>query len=243
MAQMRLWRHWRDAFDLFVANSHVVERHLLAEGIGPVEVVWNGVPICPPRPPLASPPTVAFAGRLVREKGLDILLHAMTQVCRAVPDARLLVAGDGPERQHLETLAARLGLTGRVSFLGHVPHPALEKVLAAAWVQAVPSRWVEPFGIVALEAMMRGTAVVATQEGGLAEIVRPAENGLLVPAGDVGRLAEALIALLQDRERAEAAGRNGREVALSQFTEEHHVERFLSLYEALPQRRTATYAH
>jgi glycosyltransferase involved in cell wall biosynthesis len=234
MLQLRLWRRWRHAFDLVVANSHAVASRLAAEGVDlPIEVVWNGVPVVEPRPALAGPPTVAFAGRLVREKGVAVLLQAFARCLRRLPEARLVIVGDGPERAPLERLAAELDLGRSAVLTGRLPRDELERRLAGAWVQAVPSLWEEPFGNVAVEAMMRGTAVVATSAGGLAEIVRDGETGMLVPRGDVAALAEALSSLLSDRDLAERLGRQGRELALRDFTETVQVDRLESLYERL----------
>jgi len=231
--QMKLWRRWRDAFDLIVANSEAVKRRLIAEGIEPVEVIHSGVPIKPSRPPLSEPPTAAFAGRLVREKGADVLVQAFAQVVSQMPEARLLVVGDGPEREHLNSLVGDLGLTSNVMMVGYRPHSEMEGHLASAWVKAVPSRWAEPFGRVAAEAMMRGTAVVATGSGGLREIVRDGLTGFLVPPGDAEALAAALLRVLGDRKLAEQMGRAGREVALAHFSEETFVSRFVQLYHTL----------
>jgi len=237
MLQMKLWRHWRSAFDLIVANSEAVKRRLVAEGITPVEVVWNGVPIRPARPPLSSPPTVAFAGRLVREKGTDVLVRAFAKVVIQIPEARLLLAGDGPERERLKRLIADLGLSSSVSMLGRLSQSEVERRTAVAWVQAVPSRWAEPFGLVAAEAMMRGTAVVASASGGLTESVRDGQTGFLVPPGDAEALTEASLHLLQDRELAEQMGWAGRETAMAHFSEATFVDRFVQLYQTLHQNK------
>jgi glycosyltransferase involved in cell wall biosynthesis len=233
--QMKLWRRWRKVFDLIVANSEAVKVRLIAEGIAPVEVVHHSVATRPARPPLAPPPTVGFAGRLIREKGVDVLLRAFATVAARIPEARLLIAGAGPERERLEGLIASRHLSSSISLLGHLTPPELERSLASAWVQAVPSRWEEPFGLVAVEAMMRGTAVVASASGGLLEIVRHGESGLLVPPSDPATLAEALLLLLQDRSLAERMGRAGREVALTQFSLASCADRFVQSYRALCQ--------
>ncbi len=236
--QMTLWRRWRGVFDRVVANSDACRAQLEADGFRDVQVIRNGVPVVAPRPALAGPPLVAFAGRLVKQKGADVLLRAFASVRTRVPDARLVVAGEGPERASLERLAAELDLGASLSLPGHLDPSDLETALAGAWVQAVPSRWAESFGLVAAEAMMRGTAVVASRAGGLPEFVRDGENGRLVPPGDANALATALFELLSQRERAESLGRRARETALAELGAPLWVDRFVQLYETLRRPRS-----
>jgi glycosyltransferase involved in cell wall biosynthesis len=237
VVQTRLTRRWLDVFGLIVANSEATRRRLRAEGIDVAEAIWNGVPLQPARPPLSDPPTIAFAGRLWPKKGADVLLQAMANVVREEPSARLVLAGDGPERRMLEDTARRLRLGSAVTFLGHRPRDELETLLARAWVQAVPSRWEEPFGLVVAEAMMRGTAVVATDSGGPRELVREGSTGFRVPPGDAVALGRALLRVLRDRDLAERLGAEGRAVALTELTEDRAVDRFVALYERLQDHR------
>ncbi|MGH9200662.1 MAG: glycosyltransferase family 4 protein [Vicinamibacterales bacterium] len=236
MLQMKLWRRWRSVFNLIVTDSEAVRCRLLAEGIAPVELVWHGVPVQPPRPALSFPPLVTFVGRLVREKGVDVLLQAFARAVENVPDARLRLIGDGPERDRLRNLITALGLVSAVTLQGRLSRADAERLCASAWVQAVPSRWPEPFGRVAIEAMMRGTAVVASNCGGLAEIIEDGHMGFLVPPGDVPALAQGLTRLLGDRDRAERMGRAGRQVALHRFSEETLVNRVMGLYQRICQQ-------
>ena len=237
MIQRQLFLAWRRAFDMVVANSHALKKRLLEDGIRPVEVIWNGVPRRAPRPPLECPPTASYAGRLSGEKGVDILLRAFARVVKRLPGARLLVAGDGPQRAALEELTARLGLVGQVRMLGHLSRAEMEHRLETAWVQVVPSRLEEPFGLAAAEGMMRGTAVVATDAGGLREIVQHGRTGLRVPPGDVEALAAALLQLLGNRERAEVLGRAGRTRAGAHFSQEACADQFIGLYRLLARER------
>ncbi|HET6363210.1 MAG TPA: glycosyltransferase family 4 protein [Gemmatimonadota bacterium] len=239
MAQRVLWDRWRDVFQLYVANSAAVERRLRQYGIGPTTVIWNGVARRPARPPLAGPPTVAFAGRLTREKGVAVLIRAFAATRRAVPGARLLVIGDGPERIELQRLARELGIESSVVWTGHLGRDAMERELERAWVQAVPSILEEPFGLVAAEAMMRGTAVVASGHGGLSEIVRHGETGLLVTPNDASSLAASLAALLADRERCEALGRAAHEWAWTRLSRDTFVEGFLDAYRRIREESAA----
>jgi glycosyltransferase involved in cell wall biosynthesis len=150
-----------------------------------------------------------------------------------LPEARLLIVGDGPERTRLECLANDLGIEAAVDFNGHLDSMAMEDALASAWVQAVPSLWEEPFGLVAAESMMRGTAVVASNAGGLTEQVIDGKTGYLVPPGNANSLARALERILTDREHAELLGQRGHQEAMSHFTMKHYVDRVLEIFETL----------
>lgn len=108
MMQLRLWRYWRGAFDVVVANSRAVAGWLEASGISPVEVIYNGLGARASRPPLQDPPTIAFSGRLASEKGADILLEAFKLVSQALPRTRLVIAGEGPEGPRLRERAEQL---------------------------------------------------------------------------------------------------------------------------------------
>jgi glycosyltransferase involved in cell wall biosynthesis len=231
--QQFLWRRWQGAFDRIVPVSESVATRLREAGIAVQPPIHPGVALREPRPPLSDPPLVAFAGRLASEKGAETLLQAMPAVLARVPDARLLVAGDGPEGARLRGLVARLGIEEQVRFLGHLPGRELDAALSPAWVQVVPSLWHEPFGLVAPEAMMRGTAVVGTAAGGLLESVVDGKTGILVPIGDPGALAAALVRILSSRETAEAMGAAGRRRAVEEFGESAFVDAFLTIYAEL----------
>jgi glycosyltransferase involved in cell wall biosynthesis len=233
MGQRSLFRRWWRAFDRIVAISEAVKDELLADGIAPVDVMWNPVTDLGARPRLADPPTVGFAGRLVREKGVDVLLRAFREVGAELPGARLIVAGDGPERKALTRLAGDLRLDASVEFTGHLPRAEAERRLCAAWVQAVPSRWAEPFGNVVAEALMRGTAVVATDSGGPGRVIQRGHTGELVPPDDPPALAAALRPLLADPGHAEEMGRRARAFALQHLGAEAYLDSMLELYRSL----------
>jgi glycosyltransferase involved in cell wall biosynthesis len=234
MVQLGLFRRWRSAFSVVATNSHAVAARMAEAGIGPTEVIWNGVPVRPQRGPLTDPPTAALAGRLTSEKGIDVAVASMARVVEKLPTARLLIAGEGPERARLTDMIQRLGLTQNVTLLGRVPRERLDEAFGTAWVQVVPSKWAEPFGNVAAEGLMRGTAVIATNAGGLAEIVTHNDTGMLTPAGDVDALADAMLTIMGDRHLAEQMGSRGRERAIRHFS----VDRFITDFEALYARLT-----
>jgi glycosyltransferase involved in cell wall biosynthesis len=123
--------------------------------------------------------------------------------------ARVVLTGDGPERAALEAEVARLGLRDRVVFTGFVAHPQVAAVLAHTDVLVLPSRY-EELGSVLLETIRAGVPIVASDTGGIPEVVRDGDNGLLCPPGDAASFAEAIDALLADarlRRRMGAAGR------------------------------------
>jgi glycosyltransferase involved in cell wall biosynthesis len=146
-------------------------------------------------------PTLAFAGRLTTPKALEVGLEAVSRT-----EAALLVAGEGPDGERLERLAAELGVADRVRFLGAQDRTTVLELFHAADAALLSSRW-ENFPHSAVEALAVGTPVVATRVGGVPEIVRDGENGLLVPADDSASLAAAITEILQPgvRERLAAA--------------------------------------
>jgi glycogen(starch) synthase len=170
-----------------------------------VAVIPNGIDRRPPTPAAgavraryAAPRErlVFFIGRLVPEKGLTVLLEAVPLLLRRHP-LRVVIAGTGPYGDELKRRAVRLGIADRVHFAGWLDDQTAQSLLESADVAVVPSLY-EPFGIVALEAMAAGTPLVASQVGGLAEIVRHEENGLLAKPGQPLSLAEQIDRLLAD---------------------------------------------
>ena len=189
------------------------------------EVVHYGIRPGPESPPYDGPAArLLCVGRLIPVKGHSVLLEAFAAARRELPELSLALAGTGPLEAELR---ARAG--PGVEFLGHVS--PVEPELERAAIVVVPSLG-EGFGMVALEAMERGRPVVASAVGGLPEIVRDGETGLLVPSGDVGALAEAILALARDPERARAYGAAGRRRAVEEFGAERCVERVDALYRA-----------
>ena len=230
LVQYRLWDRWRGVFDRIITNSHWTRQRLEAEGVEVSGVIHNGVPVRDARPPLSDPPTVGYAGRLIQKKGVDLLVRAMRPVVDRHPDARLVVCGDGPEMQPLQALAAELGVAGSIDWKGHLSRADMEAALSACWVQVAPSRWEEPFGLVGAEAGMRGTAAIVSDSGGLAEIIERGVTGYTFPNNDPAALADRLLAVLGDRDHAEALGAAGRDRVMQHFTEAVVVERFIDLY-------------
>jgi glycosyltransferase involved in cell wall biosynthesis len=230
MLQRQLWRARRGTFDRYIACGEAVRERLVEAGFEGVRVIWNGVPVRPARAPLSGPPVAVFAGRMVPEKGVQVLIDAFARVVVERPDARLILAGDGPERSSIEERIVQHRLSGHVECTGWLHGAALDTVLERAWLQVVPSLWVEPFGLTVAEAMMRGTAVVASARGGPAELVRDGVSGILVEPDSSEGLAGALLSVLGNRELAEAMGRNGRLFALERLSETVFADRMIETY-------------
>ena len=193
----------------------------------PVAIVPMGVepsdfPDPGPRPP-GRPPTAIFLANLRAHKGIFTLLDAFEDVVRRVPDARLLVAGGGPDGAAVREAATSSPVAGSIELLGPVAREAVPMTLARADVSCQPAHG-EPFGWSAVEAMACGLPVVVTDAGGLGSVV-PESAGLKVPPGDADALAAALAALLGDPARREAMGAAGRVAVEETYAWERVLDR------------------
>lgn len=173
-----------------------------------------------------------FVGRLNAQKGVRDLVDALARM--RVP-ATLEVVGDGPDRDALATRAESLGVGARVTWLGALPQMQLPERYRGAAALVVPSIG-EGLGLVAAEAQLCETPVVAYASGGTTDTVRDGETGVLVPPGDVDALAAALDALLADAARRSALGRAGRMHALALFAPESAARRYAALYRSVLAR-------
>ena len=198
-------------------------------------VVLNGIDTAriDEHPLPAGDPVVLLAGRHVPDKGLDVGLRAAALLVDEHPGLRVLLVGDGPERASLLALATELGIADRLDAPGAVAAADMGAAYARATVVAVPSRYAEPFGIVAVEAGLAGRPVVASAAGGLPEVVREGVNGLLVPMDDPRALAVALGTVLRDRELAMRFGAAGRRRAVEEFSMTRHTDAMESIYRSL----------
>ena len=242
MAQHALVRRWSGRFGMVAAVSEVVRDRLVESGVGVDDVIPAPIPVRPPRPPLCGAPTVLCAGRLVPDKGADVLLRAFARVRRELPDARLTIIGDGPSRAALRALRRELALEDVVEMHGQISRDALERAADGAWVQVVPSVWDEPFGLAAAEAMMRGSAVIASGTGGLPDVVGDVDAKSIVAPRDECALADAMLVFLTDRERCESAGAAGRASALARFAPDSVADRFLAHFERLGAMTASVHA-
>jgi phosphatidyl-myo-inositol dimannoside synthase len=240
--------------DAVTANSSFTEAALrrLAPGLGAVARIPMGVDTTAPDPDQVAAvraasrrgdgPFVAYAGRLVEEKGVDDLLRAVAALVGRRPDTTALVLGEGQDRGALEALAGELGLDGRVTFGGWAAPGAVAAALAAADVVAAPSRqgpdgWVEAQGLTVVEAMAAGTPVVATRSGGVGDAVVDGETGLLVDERSPDQLAAAIERLATDEALAARCVEQGRRLAQERFSRRTTAEAFSTLFDEVLARR------
>lgn len=177
-----------------------------------------------------SSPLILYVGRLVPEKGPQILIDSMRYICAEFPSARLVFAGDGPMFEELKRQVSVLGLGDRVSLPGQLGDKELRELYGRAWVAVYPSTY-EPFGIVALEAMASGVPCVVADVGGLSEIVEHGRTGLKVPPGDPYILAEAVKSLFRDDLLRERLVKEARECARSRYSWNDIAAKTVEVYE------------
>jgi len=221
--RVRAWPATLPALRRVLVASPFVRDVLAAEGVELDRLRVVPYPIAPATT-VDAPQTrdVLYLGRLTASKGVHVLLEALANL----EGVTVAIAGDGPERASLEERAARLDLVGRVEFLGWVDQSARPSLFASARVLALPSLWQEPFGMVGVEAFAAGLPVVASDVGGIPSWLHEGAAGLLVPAGDAARLADAISRVLGDEElRSELAARGPREA--ERFSMESHLELLL----------------
>ena len=176
-----------------------------------------------------------FAGRLNRQKGLDHLLRAMAAMERP---AMLDVVGEGKDAQSLRQLASQLGVSDRVVWHGQLAQDGLVRMYQSATAVVVPSRD-EGLGLVAAEALLCESPVIAFRSGGLTDVIKHGVNGVLVTPGHTAELARALDTVLASTAHAGELGRAGRMFALAAFSPESAAERYAGIYRSVLDERAA----
>jgi glycosyltransferase involved in cell wall biosynthesis len=231
-----------------IANSEATKRALLrnAPWLDParVHVIYNGIdpqPFLTPgdgnfRRQIGVPvgiPLFGFVGQLDERKGIKTLLPAFLEVHRRIPQARLVMVGEGPLRQWIESWCAEHDLRQKVILAGFTSR--IEEVMRDIDLLVLPSHW-EGFGIVLIEAMAAGKPCVTTAISSMPEIVLDGRTGRVVPAGDSGALAEALIEGAGDKERAAAWGADGRRRVEDHFTLDRMIGQLEALFNSIAEQ-------
>ncbi len=179
---------------------------------------------------------ILCVGRLVPQKGIEYLLHAVPIVARRRPEAKFIIVGDGWYRDHLEWVANTTGHRWRITFTGFIPDGDLMALTKSADVLVVPSVY-EPFGIVALEGMAAGVPVVASQVGGLTEFIEHDRTGVLTYSRNPESIAWGIDHVLSNPGHAEWLVKNAREVVQKAYTWEAIAKRTVKVYKEVAGRK------
>jgi glycosyltransferase involved in cell wall biosynthesis len=222
---------YQNCVDHFLTPSRFAKEKLMQNGF-PAEKItvlphFQKLPSQWQSTPESGSPILYF-GRLSPEKGVADLLRAM----KYVPHAQLRIAGDGPQRGELESLAHELGLTN-VEFIGHAGGKVLDHLIASACFTVLPSRAYETLGKTILESYAWGRPVIASDLGSRRELIEQGETGVLFPPGNVEQLAKAISFLVERPGLAAKMGIAGRELVETQHTPEAHYRALVLLYQQM----------
>ena len=183
---------------------------------------------------LDGQPVVSFVGSFQLWHGIDRLVESFACVLKEIPQARLLLVGDGPARPVVEDTITRLGLSSRVTIMGLVPQAKIPEILAAVDVAVIPyprlpkDLWFSPLKL--YEYMAAGKAIVASASGQIAEVVQDGYNGLLVKPGDVVETAQAITRLLRNPAELDWLGKNARRQAVERHSWNGYIRRLETIY-------------
>lgn len=237
---------WRLTFEAWtvICNSHHMHAELqrlfslpadktviIPNGTNPEIFDFDFDP-APMRAQYASPheKIVLFVGRMVYEKGVQVLLHAAPKILSNYPNTRFLIVGTGGYLDDLKRLAGHLNIHNHVSFLGYVSDHDLRRLLRMSDVVAIPSLY-EPFGIVALEGMAARTPVVTSDTGGLTDFVEHMVTGITTYTGDAGSLAWGLLEVLRNPDLASRLRETSYEKVQNIYNWKVLARRTLEVYE------------
>jgi glycosyltransferase involved in cell wall biosynthesis len=218
-------------FDMLIVNSHYMRAELMRNKFSPERIELHA-----PVPPEGDPGfhssfsernLIVFAGQIVRGKGVDVLLEALSRV--RVP-FECIVLGDGNQRPECEQRCRKLGLADRVEFKGYVRFEALRDYYRECSVVVMSSVWPEPFGMVGIEAMRYGLPVVAFDAGGIKEWLIDGRNGFLVPWMDRAAYAARVEALLRDKTLARQMGETGRQLVSEHYDFSRYITGIENLF-------------
>lgn len=215
------------------ARETFVSNYVINPGL--TETLYNGIELdrfsaLPQDAADTRNPELVCVAALIPEKGVATLMHAFRTIRRRVPQARLSIVGDGPQREQLEQLASVLKIESHVRFLGQ--RNDVPDVLARATAAIIPSEWPEAFGLTVVEAMAAGAPTVASRIGGIPEIIKDGDTGLLFEPGNAEELAGALARLIGDPELRTRLSRTARRRA-ADFDGERQARYLVDQYTGL----------
>ena len=242
------YRKCLDTADQILTVSQPIRRHLVEKWQIPSEkinVLPNGVDTSRFAPPadraavksklgLADRPVVVFVGGFFPWHASPELVECMVKVRAAYPAVCLVMVGQGPMLVHSQARAEALGLQDNIRFTGSIPHAEIPIWLSAADIAVTPypdlgrELWFSPLKL--FEYMATGLSIIASGSGQVSEIIRDGENGLLIPPGDWGAFADAIIRLLGDPSLRAHLGHNARQLAVEQHSWSDYIEGLEAIY-------------
>jgi len=178
-----------------------------------------------------------FLGRLVHEKGVDLILKALKGIKRP-----FMIVGDGPAKEELVHLAAEIGLQG-VTFAGYKTGKELQEIVSGASFIVVPSRWYEVVGLVILEAYAHGKPAIGSRIGGIPEVIEDGETGLLFEPENVGDLHDKMMRLFEEPELCVAMGKKARLKVVAEYGYESHYDKLMGIYRSVLKGNDFTLPH
>jgi glycogen(starch) synthase len=217
-------------------SRHVQTRLQLSNS----QVIYHGIPATRLGLPSKGPLCFGYIGRMVMEKGLPVLISAAKRLHDEGREFRVIMIGDGPERSRLENMCDSAGLRARVTFTGWLTAERLEEAARDIGVAIIPSVCEETAGLAAIEQMMRGCAVLASDIGGLPEIVDGA--GMRFAPGDARQLAGCMRHLIQHPALARQLGEQARHRAEARFREDRMIHEHRAVYQSARHARERTCA-
>jgi teichuronic acid biosynthesis glycosyltransferase TuaC len=214
-----------------ICISEQVRQRVLAGASCTTTVVYNGVDtrMFSPTSNDVAPDTILSVGNLIPIKGHELLLRAFANISSDFPRLSCELIGDGPERSHLTSLAAKLNIADRVRFLGRQSRKQVAEAMRRCAVFALPSRY-EGLGCVYLEAMCAGKPVIACRGQGIEEVIQHGVNGWLVGTNDMEELKDALSRLLTNVQLRRQIGDAAHRTIMHGFTLAHQAERLVQVY-------------
>jgi len=236
------WHASFEAWKVIVCSNYMKNevKGLFQTPTDKVEIIENGVNVNKYRTKYsekfrdkyASPQEslIFYVGRIVREKGIQVLIQAIPRILEINPDIKFVIAGKGPHLDSLESQARFLGIEDRIYFTGYISDEERNKLYKVADLAVFPSLY-EPFGIVALEAMATETPVIVSNVGGLAEFIDHGENGYKTSPGDPQSLVESITYLLANKKVARRMAKNGYEMVIKQYNWEKIATKTFNLYQ------------
>jgi glycosyltransferase involved in cell wall biosynthesis len=229
------------AADWVVAPSQAVidrTREWFPQVVAKSSVIYNtlNLPEIEVRPLPFERPHLLCLGRIVPDKGFDLVVEALASIVRVVPEIQLTIAGDGIDRPGLEQQARRLNLDDKIVVAGWVAPRDVLDLINTATIVIVPSRWFEPAPLVAIQAAHMGRPVVGARTGGIPELVADRVTGLVVDKDDSEAIARAVIHLLRHQDEARSMGQRGKARARSMFGWQRCIDAYEALYMSLVDR-------